>query len=125
MKWEDSELSNEAMAEASVIWLLGWVLILPFVHPLRLLAYGLPCFLLLIALTILFPGASIFGPLLVSSHLALRPSGTLLPFSQPVAWMIFTLTALTAGFLLCVWQRDVLRRFRDPIGVLLVTSAAR
>ena len=125
MGWELPENTNDAHAGMSIVWLLGWAVVLPFAHVSRLLAYGLLPFALLIALTVLFPGASILAPVLITPSFALEVPEALLPYGSIIGWAIWALTFVLTGFLLCVWQRDILHRFRDPLGKLITDSAAR
>lgn len=125
MEWEVSEASNEAHAEASVVWLLAWALALPFVHPGRLLSYGFLALLLLIALTVLCPESSVFAPILVTSSFEPQPPPLFLPHSQALGVIVLVLSGLTLTFLVCTWQRDIVHRFRDPIMPLLTTSAGQ
>jgi len=125
MEGDIADDSNDARAEASVVWLLGWAILLPFAHPVRLLAYGLPPFALLIALTVFFPGASMFSPVLISSSFGLNAPEALRPLHTMAAWTILLLTLVVTAFLLCAWQRDIVRRFRDPIRQLVAETAGR
>jgi hypothetical protein len=123
--WEVSGTSSEAHAETSIVWLLVWALILPFSHPVRLLSYGLFALLLLIALTILYPAASVFAPILVSSNFEPPLPEIFLPHNRALAVIVPILSGLTLVVLVCVWQRDIVHRFRDPIGPLLTASFAQ
>jgi hypothetical protein len=125
VEWEISDESSETHAEASVVWLLVWALILPLAHPGRLLCYGFSALLLLIALTALYPEASPFAPILVTSSFDPQPPALLMPHSHTLGFVVPALSGLTIAFLLCVWQRDIVGRFRDPVGPLLTTSIGR
>jgi hypothetical protein len=125
MDWRVSEASSEAHAETSIVWLLAWALVLPFAHLGRLLTYGFFAFVLLIALTVLYPEGSVFAPILVSSNFDPQPPPVFLPHSQALGLIVLALSGLTIAFLVCVWQRDIVHHFRDPIGPLLTTSAGR
>lgn len=116
---------NDARAAASVVWLLGLGLICPFAHPLRLLGYGSVPAALVVAVTILFPGASIFTPILITQDFGLHLPGAILPIISIIFWALLLITFALTAFLLCIWQRDIVNRFRDPVGKLLVEGAGR
>jgi hypothetical protein len=122
---EISEASSEQRAEASIVWLLAWSLVLPFAHPRRLLSYGLPALILLTALTALYPSASVFAPILVTSNFEPQPPQIFLSQGPTLGVIVLILSGLIAAFMICIWQRDVLHRFREPIGALLTTSLGR
>jgi hypothetical protein len=120
-----TENSNESYASASIIWLIGWAFVLPFAHPWRLLSYGFLPLVLLIGLSILFPSATVFAPILVSTNFAPRPLPDFAPLGSPWALVILLLSFVVTASLLCFWQRDILRRFRDPLSQLVVESIGR
>jgi len=120
-----NELSNDARASESLVWLLGWALVLPFAHPLRLAAYGLIPALLLVGLTVLFPDASVFSSILLSSDFNPRPLPQLVADGSIASWIVSLVTFVVTAFLLCTWQRDIIHRFSDPLPQLLAESFAR
>jgi len=121
VEWDLSETSNESHAESSIVWLLGWALILPFAHPGRLFSYGLITLVLLMVLTILYPAASVFAPILITSSFDPQPPSIFIQQGPVLGGVVLILSGLTLAFLVCVWQRDIVHRFRDPIGPLLTT----
>jgi len=120
--WDLSETSNESHAESSIVWLLGWALVLPFAHPGRLFSYGLITLVLLMVLTILYPAASVFAPILATSHFEPQPPSIFIQQGPVLGVIVLVLSSLALAFLVCIWQRDIVHRFRDPIGLLLTTS---
>jgi hypothetical protein len=116
---------NEERASSSLVWLIGWALAVPFAHPLRLSAYGLIPSTILIGLTVLFPDDSVFAPLLVSPNFTPRPFPQLVADDSVGSWTVSLITFLMTTVLLCIWQRDIMRGFRDPLGQLLIESFGR
>jgi hypothetical protein len=115
---------NDEYAETSAIWLLGWSMVLPFAHPIRLLAYGLPLLLVLLGLSLAFPHASILGGVFGSHDVGIQPHLGDRPYGGIASIAVWLVSALVLAFLLCLWQRDAMRRFKDPIPHLLAQGAA-
>jgi hypothetical protein len=81
--------------------------------------------MLLIILTVLYPAASVFAPILVTSNFEPQPPPILIPQGPALGAVVLVLSSLNLAFLVCIWQRDIVHRFRDPIGSQVTTSFGR